>query len=283
MDKRLKQQGNQAGKLLPEVYEALKAGGAVPKLIYTVNLDENNTVLMNAGVDITVTAKALNTSYDAIKVITNDGTEYSLIKTAIFDSSAVFNAVMSLNTTLAMIVGYVTSDSIHIQTCDLPLSTNIAVHLDIGDLQEVKDNNLSALKSTQGHFFANIDYGYGVGTYKAGIGGFVHVTTAYGNEVFYSIKADGSITREDDYIKPNEPYTVHIEAEKIGIELGDILASKVQNAGELIVTGSTGMITYTRAADSTDSAIYFTDNRKDGKLAVLTYTTSNKTITDSIV
>lgn len=44
MDKRLKQQGNQADKLLPEVYEALKAGGAVPKLIYTVNLDENNTV-----------------------------------------------------------------------------------------------------------------------------------------------------------------------------------------------------------------------------------------------
>lgn len=283
MDKRLKQQGNQADKLLPEVYEALKAGGAVPKLVYTVNLDENNTVLMNAGVDITVTAKALNTSYDAIKVITNNGTEYDLIKTAIFGSSAVFNAVMSLNTTLAMIVGYVTSDSIHIQTCDLPLSTSIAVRLDIGDLQEVKDNNLSALKSTQGHFFANIDYGYGVGTYQAGIGGFVHVTTAYGNEVFYSIKADGSIIREDDYIKPNEPYTVHIEAEEIGIELGDILASKVQNAGELIVTGSTGMITYTRAADSTDSAIYFTDNRKDGRLAVLTYTASNKTITASIV
>ena len=126
MDRRLKQQGNQADKLLPEVYEALKAGGAVPKLIYTVNLDENNTVLMNAGVDITVTAKALNTSYDAIKVITNDGTEYDLIKTAIFGSSAIFNAVMSLNTTLAMIVGYVTSDSIHIQTCDLPLSQQIS-------------------------------------------------------------------------------------------------------------------------------------------------------------
>lgn len=283
MEERLKQQGNQADKLLPEVYEALKAGGAVPKLVYTVNLDENNTVLMNAGVDITVTVKALNTSYDSVKVITSDGAEYDLIKTAIFGSSAVFNAVMSLNTTLAMIVGYVTSDSIHIQTCDLPLSTNIAAHLDIGDLQEVKDNNLNALRNTQGHFFANIDYGYGVGTYQAGIGGFVHVTTTYGDEVFYSIKADGSIAREDDYIKPNEPYTVHIKAEEINIELGDILASKVQNAGELIVTGSTGMITYTRAADSTDSTIYFTDNRKDGRLAVLTYTTSNKTITASIV
>lgn len=283
MEKSLRRQGNQADKLLPEVYEALKMGGAVPKLIYTVNLDENNTVLMNAGVDITITAKALNTTYDAVKVITYDGSEYDLVKTAIFGSSAVFNAVMSLDTTLTMIVGYVTSDSIHIQICDLPLSTNIAVHLDIGDLQEVKDNNLNALKNTQGHFFANIDYGYGVGTYQSSIGGFVHVTTAYGNEVFYSIKADGSIRREDDYIKPNEPYTVHLDAEEIGIELGDILASKVYQAGELIVTGSTGMITYTRAADSTDSAVYFTDNRKDGKLAVLTYTVSAKTITASTV
>lgn len=283
MEKSLRRQGNQADKLLPEVYEALKMGGAVPKLIYTVNLDENNTVLMNAGVDITITAKALNTTYDAVKVIAYDGSEYDLVKTAIFGSSAVFNAVMSLDTTLTMIVGYVTSDSIHIQICDLPLSTNIAVHLDIGDLQEVKDNNLNALKNTQGHFFANIDYGYGVGTYQSGIGGFVHVTTAYGNEVFYSIKADGSIRREDDYIKPNEPYTVHLDAEEIGIELGDILASKVYQAGELIVTGSTGMITYTRAAGSTDTAVYFTDNRKDGKLAVLTYTVSAKTITASIV
>lgn len=94
-------------------------------------------------------------------------------------------------------------------------------------------------------------------------------------EVYEALKAGGAV--------PKLVYTVHIEAEEIGIELGDILASKVQNAGELIVTGSTGMITYTRAADSTDSAIYFTDNRKDGKLAVLTYTTSNKTITASIV
>lgn len=45
MDRRLKQQGNQADKLLPEVYEALKTGGAVPKLVYAVNLDENNIVL----------------------------------------------------------------------------------------------------------------------------------------------------------------------------------------------------------------------------------------------
>ena len=40
MDKRLKQQGNQADKLLPEIYEALKAGGAAPKFIYTVHLQQ---------------------------------------------------------------------------------------------------------------------------------------------------------------------------------------------------------------------------------------------------
>lgn len=148
MHERLKQQGNQADKLLPEVYETLRGEGIIPKLVYIVNLDEANTVLLNAGVDITVTAKSLNKTFDTVKVITNDGIEYDLIKTAIFDSSAVFNAVMSLDTNLLMLVGYVTSGSIHIQTCSLPLSTSIAVRLDIGDLQEVKDNNLRALKNT---------------------------------------------------------------------------------------------------------------------------------------
>lgn len=283
MERRLKQQGNQADKLLPEVYSEFKQSGVVSKKVYSLNLDEANTILLNAGVDITVTAKALNTAFDIIEVKVYNGAVYTLTKTAVFDSSAVFNAVMNLDTTLSMLVGYVTSDTIHIQTCSLPLSANIAVHLDIGNLQEVKANNLKALQSTQGHFFVNIDYGYGVGTYQAGRGGFAHVTTAYGNEVFYSIGSDGSVENEENYIKPNEPYSVFLQAEEIGIELGDILASKVQAAGELIITGSTGMITYTRAADSTESAIYFTDNRKDGRLAVLTYIPLTKIITASIV
>lgn len=283
MERRLKQQGNQADKLLPDVYSEFKQSGVISKKVYSINLDEANTTLLNAGVDITVTAKALNTSFDAIEVKAYNGAVYTLTKTAVFDSSAVFNAVMSLDTTLSMLVGYATSGAIHIQTCSLPLSTNIAVHLDIGNLQEVKDNNLKALQSTQGHFFVNIDYGYGVGTYQAGRGGFAHVTTAYGNEVFYSIGPDGSIENEENYIKPNEPYSVILEAEDIDSDLDDILAAKVQHAGELIINGSTGMITYTRAADSTDTAIYFTDNRKDGRLAVLTYTPSTKIITASIV
>lgn len=283
MEKTLRQQGNQADKLLPEVYSALRQAGVTSRLIYTVQLDEANTIQLEAGVSTTVAAKGLTTSYDAIKIVTYHGAEYDLIKTAVFDSSAVFNAVMSLDTTLMLIVGYATSDSVHIQTASLPLSTNIAKHLDIGDSQEVKDFNLKSLNSTQGHFFVNIDYGYGVGTYQAGVGGFAHVTTAYGIEVFYTINADGSVVRADDYLKPNEPYSVFLEAVSIGVELDDIVAAKVQEAGELIVTGSTDMITYTRAADSTEAAIYFTDNRKDGKLAVLTYNPLTKTITSSIV
>lgn len=283
LEKRLEAQGNQASKLLSEVYRNLKQSGVISKQVYLMSLDDNDTVLLDAGVDITKAASGLTIEHDAIVITTNTGATYSLTKTAVFGNSAIFNAVMSLDTALLMLVGYVTNGSINIQTCSLPISTKLAIHLDIGNLQEVKDNNIAALKNTQGHFFVNIDYGYGVGTYQTGLGGFAHVTTAYGNEVFYKINADGSVVNDNDYIKPNEPYTVHLDASQIDTTLDDITAAKVQEAGELIVSGSSGLITYTRAADSTETTIYFTDNRKDGKLAVLTYTASTKIITASIV
>jgi len=279
MEKRLTQQGNQADKLLPEVYKLLKQEGLAPTKVYSIGLSEDNTVLLNAGVDITVAAKQITTDYDVVVVTLHGGAMYTLTKTAVFGSSAVFSAVMSLDTTLMQLVGYVTSDALHLQTCRLPMSTNIAVHLDIGDLQEVKDNNLLALKSVQGHFFVNIDYGYGVGTYQTGVGGFAHVTTAYGYEIFYRINADGSVVNEEDYLKPNEPYTVVVEAQEIGIPIGDILAARIVQAGELIVRGSTGLITYTRTVDSTDTNIYFANPKKDGSLAVLAYSVSGKTLT----
>lgn len=112
----------------------------------------------------------------------------------------------------------------------------------------------------------------------AAIGGFAHVTTAYGNEVFFSISADGAVRKDSNYVKPNEPYSVILEASEIGVILDDVTASQVYSAGEIIVRGSTGPITYTRAVDSTESVVYFTDTRKDGKLAVLSYTTASKTI-----
>lgn len=278
----LKQQGNQADKLLPQVFDELSRGG-IPQKAYILTLDEDNTILLNSGVDIAVPAKGLNAEYESIIVKSADS-EYSLRKTTTFNSSSVFSAVMSLNShRLSMLIAYITSDSAFLQVCYLPLNDRIAAHLEIGDSEEIKRINMKILKEAGNHFFTAINYGYGVGTYQSGVGGFAHVTTAYGNEVFYDISKDGAVIKNELYIKPNDPYTVNLNASDIEVELDDIKSSKVLNAGELIISGSTGLITYTRAADSTDSAIYFTDNRKDGKLAVLTYSPLTKIITSSIV
>lgn len=154
------------------------------------------------------------------------------------------------------------------------------VSLEIGDSNEIKSHNLSQLRN--GHFFTQLDYGYGVGTWQSSTGGFAHVTTAYGNEVFYIINADGSIEKDEDYIKPNEPYTIQLDASKIGTVLDDITAAHILQCGEIIIDGSTGPVTYTRSVDSKSSAIYFTSSKKDATLQVLTYTVSNKTITSSV-
>nr|DAH89408.1 MAG TPA: Head fiber protein [Caudoviricetes sp.] len=278
----LKQQGNQADKLLSQVFDELSRGGISQKA-YILTLDENNIILLNSGVDITVPAKGLNAEYESI-IIKSADSEYSLRKTTTFNSSSVFSAVMSLSShKLSMLIAYITSDSAFLQICYLPLNDKIAVPLEIGDSEEIKRANMKILKETGNHFFTAINYGYGVGTYQSGVGGFAHVTTAYGNEVFYDISKDGAVIKNELYIKPNDPYTVNLNASDIEVELDDIKSSKVLNAGELIISGPTGLITYTRAADSTDSAIYFTDNRKDGKLAILTYNPLTKIITSSIV
>lgn len=114
-------------------------------------------------------------------------------------------------------------------------------------------------------------------------GGFAHATTAHGNEVFYDIGIDGSVTKDDNYIKPNEPYTVILDGSKIGNALDDITASKITKCGEIIINGSTGPITYTRSVDSTLTSIYFVSSKKDDSLQVLTYTAANKTIIASTV
>lgn len=155
------------------------------------------------------------------------------------------------------------------------------IDLEIGDSGEVKRHNLSKL--TLGHFLTAIDYGFGVGTFSPSTGGFAHITTAYGNDVFYDIAVDGSVTANTTYVKPSAPYTVILEADKIGTTLDAVTASQVQEAGELIVRGSTGLITYTRTSDSTNTVIYFTDDRKDGKTTILTYNVGSRVITSAMV
>ncbi len=152
------------------------------------------------------------------------------------------------------------------------------VELQVGNSAEIKQANLAALKAQNGQFFVKINYAFGVGTFNASNGGFISTTNAYDNDIYYTIAADGSIAKKDDYIAPNEPYSVHLTQDKIGIQLTEIEGSKVSKAGELVVVGSTGMITYTRTSDSTASVVYFTDDNKDGSTTLLTYNSSNRTI-----
>lgn len=55
--------------------------------------------------------------------------------------------------------------------------------------------NLERLRATLGgHFFCDIDHGLGVGTFQDGVGGYAHITTAYGVDVYYNISPAGQIT-----------------------------------------------------------------------------------------
>lgn len=95
----------------------------------------------------------------------------------------------------------------------------------------------------------------------------------------YAISPDGSITNDEDYIKPNEPYSIILEKSVLDTRLDDISAFKVQTAGALIIKDDRVLLTYTRAADSTNDTIYFTNLKSDGTFATLTYTVSQKTLT----
>lgn len=156
------------------------------------------------------------------------------------------------------------------------------LQLQIGNSNEVKQHNLKELQGIAGFFFAELDYGYGVGTYQSSTGGFAHVVTARDNNTYYDIAADGSITKNDDYISPNEPYTIQLDSNDIGKPLEDVMASHILNCGEIIVNGVTGPITYTRSVDSTESMIYFISSKKDNSFQILTYNVSSKTITSAI-
>lgn len=157
------------------------------------------------------------------------------------------------------------------------------LQLQIGDSDAVKQSNLKELQGIAGFFFTGLDHGYGVGTYQSGTGGFAHVVTAHGNDAHYDIAADGSITENDSYISPNEPYTVSLTSEQVDAALDDVTAGKVNKCGEITITGSTGPVTYTRTSDSTSAVIYFISDRKDGKVTLLTYIVSTKTISSAVV
>lgn len=85
--------------------------------------------------------------------------------------------------------GQVTLDSKYDTSRLLPY-----VDLEIGNSAEVKAYNLERLKL--GHFFVQVDYGYGVGSWNPTTGGHAHIVTAYGNTVYYELAADGTVSKE---------------------------------------------------------------------------------------
>lgn len=258
----------------------------------SVNSSESNSDILK----ITISEEDLNKVLNGEQVIIKNNKISPYTNVLILESgkySYYFNKVMQSNGTSQYItgnirtknhefgnLGAIVSEGVITLTSVFVNYSNAIVELEIGDSNEIKEHNLNNL--VQGHFFTHLDYGYGVGTFQTKIGGFAHVTTAYGNEVFYSIKGDGSIIKDEDYIKPNEPYTIQLDSNDIGKPLEDVMASHILNCGEIIVNGVTGPITYTRSVDSTESMIYFISSKKDNSFQILTYNVSSKTITSAI-
>lgn len=254
--------------------------------ILTIEITEVQFNKLLIGEQLIIDIKEADSSYDILllkaekhkyflpRVIQTNGTaKYIQDTISIMNSKAVLNTIEAI-----VSKGVVTMYSLHVG-----LVPEI-VELEIGNSEEIKKANLIILNNlSQNHFFTAINYGYGVGTWQSANGGFAHVTTAYGNEVSYNIGIDGSVTKEDNYIKPNEPYTIKISSDKIGKPVDEITATKIIKCGEIVIESSTGPITYTRSVDSTSTVIYFISSKKDDTLQVLTYTVSNKTITSSIV
>lgn len=157
------------------------------------------------------------------------------------------------------------------------------IPLEIGDSDEVKSKNKKNL-SIGGHFFTQIDYGFGVGTYNSANGGFAHITTAYGNEVFYNISSDGAVSKNEDYIKPNMPFSITIESDIINTTISDdVLISNIKECGEIIVKGTNGLVEFNKTADSTTSILYFLNIRKDKTFQVLQFDTTSNQLTSTII
>lgn len=260
--------------------------------ILIIDLSGEQTASLYSLDQVIIENNQITEGVDTIIVRTEDSVYYLMDKTLVFNNSIVYLGFLpnlhSFNTPsmqgMYQIIGVVNAGN-NITLGVVPTSiTNEIIGLSIGNSDAIAAKNLKILTDANSlFFFTQLDYGYGVGTFTTTGGGFVHITNAYGNDVFYNISKNGSITVDNTYIKPNEPYSVILEANQIGITLPDIVANKVYKCGELIVRGSTGDITYTRCSDSTSTSISFTNITKNGKISVLTYNNSTKTINSSTI
>lgn len=250
--------------------------------IFEISLTDQEKQTLNNSGQITKTIEGLSPNYMCLKVNV-DGNTIIIPKVAIYNNKtqAAYRVEFVEEDSRTMISAFVNNN-----VCNIELifrNDNDVIKLSVGDSEAIKETNKAVLKNIQGHFFCSINFGYGVGTWQSSTGGFIHVITAYGVDVFYDIATDYSITKNDEYIKPNEPLQVKLTNEQIGTPLDDVTAYKVSMCSELCVEGTTGPIMHFRASDSTEDNIYFINSRKDGKKTILTFDVSTKTINDSLV
>lgn len=94
-------------------------------------------------------------------------------------------------------------------------STGGIVELSIGDTAAVKKANLEKLAKVQSSdhtFITHIDYGFGSADWLPTVGGSALISTADGHEVYYKINKDGSVVKDDTYIKPDTNDVVTFES-----------------------------------------------------------------------
>lgn len=233
-----------------------------------------NTTINNINSNI----ETINTNIDNVEADIN--TANTNISTINDNISTINNEIDQVEAQINTITGNISTINSNITSLQNSKLSYLA--LQVGNSDEIKQANLQVLNTVSGAFFTQLGSDYGVGTYQTGTGGFIHVITAYSDD-YYQISSIGEITKDNNYISPNEPYTIELESNQIGVALDDTIANKVFNAGQLIVTESTGTVTYIRTPDSTSSNVYFTNSKKDGSLTILTYTVSSETITSSTI
>lgn len=147
-------------------------------------------------------------------------------------------------------------------------STQGVIELEIGDATATKVSNLKKLHSVQSNdhtFFTDINYGYGTASWLPTVGGSAFITTGDGHNVYYTIGIDGSVTRDDDYIQPNEPYQVIVEEGSLStdsesVALSDDLFNKIKAASSIKLLLDNGKIeeyTYTSTFDFESNRYYY--------------------------
>lgn len=120
---------------------------------------------------------------------------YYLSKNIKTNGTASYSTSSVLDTNISTIEAIINKGTITITS--KVLSLNEIIELEIGNSTDIKNHNLQTIKNRE-LFFTKLDYGYGVGSYQPSTGGKVHVITADGVFVFYSIAKDGAITKQSE-------------------------------------------------------------------------------------